>query len=233
VATSPSNRKRTKLGVGERVILKVDPGPGKWLVSGGTLSAGTGSTVTFIAGDRAGKGAVSVEVNGLKTSIEFQIIQPSEVHQVTVATKHDAVGQPNAGFLADIYVGPADVSFMNVSFLELEIMATDSGYWTHMTDKGHHPNSKFLSLSGTVVSGKGTKAAAQDNIFSGYPGVNTPPWEGTRTWNIPWQYKVGTGSAHALTTVTQSIVTTADGTTTASKAGASATFKLTDGAASY
>jgi hypothetical protein len=202
-------------------------------VTGGTLSATSGATVTFTAGDRAANATITVEVNSLKTSIDFQIIAPSEVHQVTVATKHDAVGQPNAGFLADIYIGPADVSFSNISFLELEVMATDSGYWTHMTDKGHHPNPDFLSLSETVVGGKGTKAAAQDNIFSGYPGVNHPPWAGTRTWSIPWQYKVGSGSAQGFATVTQTIVTAADGTTTASKAGASATFALTAGTASY
>ncbi len=48
-ATAPSNRQRTKLGVGERVTLKVAPGSGTWAVTKGKLSKTTGATVIFTA----------------------------------------------------------------------------------------------------------------------------------------------------------------------------------------
>jgi hypothetical protein len=212
------------------VTLKVDPGPGKWLVSGGKLSSGTGTTVTFIAGDRAGKAAVSVEVNGLKTGLQFDIVAPQTVRQVTKRKVHTAVPQPNAGFVADIFIGPADVSFANVNFFELEIAAVDIGYWTAMSDKGHHPSAAADPGTATVTA-NGTKLLFPDNIFSGFPGVTTPPFAGSRTWNIPWQFQVGTGAKHQFTTVVQSIVSDNAGTTTASKAGATSTSAMGDPAA--
>ena len=229
-ARTPGNRARTKVGVGERVTLKVDPGPGKWLVSGGKLSSGTGAKVTFTAGDKAGRAAVSVEVGGLKTGLQFEVVAPTTVTQVTKRKVHHAVPQPNAGFVADIFIGPADVSFANVNFYELEVMAIDSGYWTAMSDKGHHP-ATAPDPGTTTVTARGTKLLYPDNIFSGYPGVTVPPFAGSRTWNIPWQFQVGSGAKHQFATVTQSIVSDAAGTTTASKAGASSTSAMGDPAA--
>jgi hypothetical protein len=213
------------------VTLKVDPGPGRWLVSGGMLSSGTGSTVTFIARDTPGNAAVSVEVNGLRTGIQFQVIAPSQVHHRAIGQMHKANSQPNAGFCAEVYIGPADVSFNRISWIELEVAANDVGYWAAMTDKGHHPSGP-IPATNRVASGLGTFAHF-DNIFSGHPGVTTPPFAGSRTWNIQWQYQVGSGSPHNFLVVTQSIVTDAAGVTTATKAGASSSaFALTDPAAS-
>jgi hypothetical protein len=234
-AGSPGNRKRTKLGVGERVTLKVDPGPGKWLVSGGKLSSGSGATVTFIAGDRKGTGSVRVNVGGLEAGVQFDIIEPSEVHQVVVSKEHHAPvpPQPNAGFRAAVYIGPADVSFQFIQIYEQEVNAVTSGYWDAMPDKGHHPATSPATLTGTVKSGLGTKLQLTDHIFSGYPGVTVPPWKGTMVWSIPWEFQVGSGAKKVFATVTQSIVTDDAGTTTATKAGsAPVTFALTDGVSS-
>src|ERR1700748_3494254 len=61
-AKAPPNRKRTKLGVGERVILKVSPGPGQWVATGGKLSSTNGLNVTFTAQSSSGKAKVTVTV---------------------------------------------------------------------------------------------------------------------------------------------------------------------------
>jgi hypothetical protein len=88
-------------------------------------------------------------------------------------------------------------------------------------------------MTAVVVAGKGTKWSFMDNCTSGYLGPG-PVSAGSFSWAIPWQYHVGTsGAGITFATVTQSIVTAADGTTTVSKAGASVTFKLTDGATTY
>ncbi len=210
------------------MTLKVDPGPGKWLVSGGTLSSGSGSTVVFTAKDTAGTAAVSVEVNGQKVGLQFQIVAPSEVHQAKIAEHHVAAGRPNAGFCADVFIGPSDVSFMNIKVREDEVQANDQGYWQLMHDKGHHPAVNPVGMLPTVVAGKGTKVKFPDQIFSGFPPVvsPTPSFAGSRTWDIPWFYKVGTGGEHPIATIRQQIVSAADGSATATKAGADASFAL-------
>src|ERR1043165_7395823 len=57
IATSPTNRARTKIGVGEEVKLTVTGNPATWAITsgGGTLSPNTGArnSVTFTADDNA------------------------------------------------------------------------------------------------------------------------------------------------------------------------------------
>ena len=232
-APAPSNKKRTKLGVGERVTLKVKPGSGTWTVTGGKLSATTGATVTFTARSTGGKSKVTVTIGAETADIEFDVVAPNSVHMDANGTLHVANGRPNAGVHTDIYIGPSDVSFMNVELLELEVGATASGYWGPRAGVGHGPNPAFGPMTSTVVGGKGTKFSFMDNAASGYLGP-VPVSAGQFAYAIPWQYRVGTsGGGTTFATVTQSIVTTDDGTTTISKAGASVTFKLTDGAATY
>jgi hypothetical protein len=233
-ATSPSNRKRTKLGVGERVTLKVAPGPGNWLVSGGKLSSGTGSTVTLTARANPGKAAVSVKVGTQTAQIEFDVIKPSTAHQDVRTKQHVQNGLPNAGFFADIYIGPDDVNFGNVSWLEEEIGATAHGYWAganggqSKAGKGHGPNPNPLACTATVVAGKGTKVAAVDHCWSGFvPGAHGPNWTGDMTHAIPWDYVIGSTKAR-IAIVPQTVVTAGDGTTTITKATATNTTKLTD-----
>jgi hypothetical protein len=233
-APAPSNKARTKLGVGERVVLRITPGPGTWAVTGGsTLSATSGATVTFTARATAGKSKVTVTVGSQTAEVEFDVVRPNSVRMDAKGTRHVANGRPNAGMHTDIFIGPADVSFYRVELLELEVGATASGYWQSRAGQGHHPNTSFGPMTTTVVSGKGTKFAFMDNALSGYLGPG-PISAGQFAYAIPWQYRVvGGSSGTTFATVNQTIVTTDDGTTTISKAGASVSFKLTDGETSY
>ncbi len=232
-ATAPGNRARTKLGVGERVTLTVNPGPGNWHASGAKLSAKSGSKITLTAPDRPGDVEVEVDVGGTKKTIKFTVIAPSEVHQVRVSTEHYTAAQigiptplPNAGFHADIYLGPDDVNFSAVSFLEDEIGAKASGSWAAKNGEGHSPNKSALGCTNKVSAGLGTKTVAQDHCWSGYvPGLVLTDWTGQSTLVIPWHWSCGSGRG-LIARVTQSVVTDKAGTTTISKAGASFTAAL-------
>lgn len=231
-AKQPSNRKRTKLGVGERVQLTVKPGPGKWKVSKGTLSQKTGSTVIFTADDKPGKAEVTVTVQGLEDTVEFTVVAPDSVVMEVRDKRHNANGRPNGGIHTLVYIGPADVSFSNIELLELEIGASASGYWGALNGKGHHPNSEWGPMTDTVVAGKGTKWLFMDNCAI-WGGAAAPPWTGSATFRIPWKYHVDSGGGTTFETVIQSMDTDKDGTTTVSKGGASHSFALTDGDMSY
>jgi hypothetical protein len=236
-ATSPGNRARVKLGIGEPVVLTVTPGPGMWEAPGASLSSRKGNQVTMTAPGRPGEIEVTVKVGDQTTSVKFTVIAPSEVHQSVQAgsQQHAAPGDlpdgkplPNAGFKSDIFIGPDDVSFAYIKWLEREVGATGTGSWSGKSGEGHFPNKTPLGMTKTIVSGKGTKADAFDHCWSGFiPGVPGPDYSGAATWKIPWIYVVGT-SRGAIGDAPMILNTAADGTTTISKVGASFTTHLND-----
>ncbi len=220
--TQPADRTRTKIGVGERVTLKLTPVGGTWKVSGpGSVKPKTGSTVVLTASGKAGKIKISVTAQGKTETIEFTVIAPSSVHQDTVDTEHYDVGVPNAGFHGQVYCGPDDVNFSNITFLEAEIGCKATGSWKKKNGKGHGPNKTPIGFEDTVVSGKGTKSLAVDHCWSGYvPGLTLTDWSGQMTFSIPWTYQCAGGKGK-IATVLQTTSTSADGTTSTKKAGGS------------
>jgi hypothetical protein len=220
--SQPSNRARTKLGVGERVNLELKPVAGEWKASGaGSVKPDKGSKVVLTASGKPGKVTVTVTAQGQTEEIVFTVVAPDTVHQDTASTEHYNVGVPNAGFHGQIYVGPDDVNFVNITFLEDEIGCDASGSWAAKKGKGHGPNKTPLGFSDRVVRGKGTMANATDHCWSGYvPGLKLTDWTGEMTFRIPWNYQCN-GQSGRIATVVQTTSTTKDGTTRTDKAGGS------------
>jgi len=237
-ARTPANRARTKIGIGEVVTLTVTPGPGMWDVSGAELNARKGGSVTMTATGHPGKVEVTVTVGSQTCKVTFDVVAPTEVHQQVSGgrTQHAAAASlpdnkplPNGGFYSDIFIGPDDVSFKNIKFIEREVGAVGSGSWAGKSGEGHGPNKSPLGMSDTIVAGKGTQADATDHCWTGFiPGVTGPDWTGKASWSIPWLFAVGTARG-AITNVPMDVVTAADGTTVISKVGATFTTHLTDG----
>jgi hypothetical protein len=225
VASSPSSVTRTKLGVGEQVVLTVAPGPGKWLVSGGKLSSGQGAKVVLYAPGSPGTVDVSVDVNGQKAAVRFTVIAPDSIHMDVAGTSLPGGAGPNGIVQLNVYAGPSDVSFMNIKLREQDVPASAHGYWAAADGHGHGPNPNPVAMRQTVVSGKGTLLSLPDNAGI-WGGSGNPPWEGDCVYQIPWEYSVGTGAGTVFTTVKQSMVNSADGTLTISKGGASHSFPL-------
>ncbi len=220
--SQPADRARTKIGVGERVTLKLTPVAGKWKVSGsGSVKPKTGSTVVLTASGKPGKIKVSVTAQGKTETMDFTVVAPNSVHQDTIDTEHYDVGVPNAGFHGQVYCGPDDVNFSNITFLEAEIGCKATGSWKKKNGKGHGPNKTPIGFEDTVVSGKGTKSLAVDHCWSGYvPGLTLTDWTGQMTFSIPWTYQCAGGKGK-IATVVQTTSTSADGTTSTKKAGGS------------
>jgi hypothetical protein len=135
---------------------------------------------------------------------------------------------PNAGMTAAVYIGPADVNFVNTTNSEDEVRAKADGCWAEFNGVGHTPNPAPSACSAHVAAGLGTHSPGDDTIQSGWIPQPVPAngdWSGTLTFTIPWHWQCGSG-AGLIDRVVQSHVTDAAGATTVSKAGASYTAAL-------
>ncbi|HME20424.1 MAG TPA: hypothetical protein VKI44_03535 [Acetobacteraceae bacterium] len=221
-AKQPSPRNRTKLGVGERVTLKLKPLSGDWVVAGGgSVNPAKGSKVVFTAPGAPGTCTVTVTAAGKTEQITFTVIGPSTVSMERRKIRHDAVGYPNAGFVARIFVGPDDVNFCKIGITEDDCPCVCTGYWADFNGIGHGANPDAVGLEQKVEKGMGTRMVGQDNIWSGYIDTRKlDDWTGTQTFNIPWNYSCDGNSAR-FTTVVHQVTTDAKGTSRATKGGAS------------
>lgn len=236
VATEPANRARLKVGVGEAVILTFSDGNASWSTSGGTLSPPSGNvnSVTWTAPNGAAQ-SITITAQGTDCSatISFQVVQPTSRKQIqqpptNVIHTHN---EPDSGMYMEIFLVPDDVCFYNVEIIEEECNATDTGVYALMTDKGHHPSTIPTQGTMTVASGLGTLLAGIDKIYSGYPGTPPPFAPGSRTWKIPFNFRViGTTAWTFVQNTTQLHTLAADGQTLqCSKAGGSSPqFKVSD-----
>jgi hypothetical protein len=141
---------------------------------------------------------------------------------------HHTKDRPDSGMQTEIFLTPADVSFQNVQYHEVDVPAVANGVYAPFNGVGHDPNPATLTVDG-VVPGLGSKANAIDNIYSGDPGTPSPFAPGSITFNIPYEFKVGAGAFKRFATVTQRSSLAADQITLASsKAGASVTCHVSD-----
>lgn len=219
VATSPGVRTRTTIGVGEEVNLTHSGGSATWTTTGGTLSATTGATVTLTAPDTAQK--VTVTANG--ATIDFTVIAPSGVHmdRFTGTGIRHTQNFPDSGIQTRPFLLPDTVNFSNVQYHEVDIGAVATGTYSCHNGTGHDASPATLTLSSTVVSGKGTQANARDTVYSGHCGGTAPFTPGSISFAIPYEYRIGTGSFRRFATVNQVHTLEADASTlNTDKAGA-------------
>src|SRR3954452_14951759 len=122
VATMPSKRDRKKLGVGEPVRLTFSLGSANWTLTGtgtglGKLSTRSGAIVTYTAPDRATSVSITATGSGCTASITLETIEPSGMRmERSPHTKgNHKKYKTSVGFIADVYILPADVSFQYAS----------------------------------------------------------------------------------------------------------------------
>jgi hypothetical protein len=237
VVTTPTDRTRKKLGVGERVTLTLQPtslSPVSWSISGnGALSATTGNPVTFAAHDRASNPTITATYQGGPYSVTFNVIEPNSgiIEQEPGTGVWHIQGTVSCGFKGRPYIKPDDVSFQYIQWREGSVAGTASGYLAQKNGEMHAPSSWFFA-AGPVTTGKGTKVDAIDTIASG-TYTWTPYAAGTFTWNIPWLFRVGEGAEKQFTTVTHQETTDATGKITISKGGTSKSKNLNDPTSNY
>jgi hypothetical protein len=236
--TSPGSRTRTRIGVGERVRLTVNPGPGTWSIVHSNVPQGdplatyrlpeSGTSVTFYAGDVTGRATITAQVGGCSCSLNLDIVAPTGVsieREDSRGFYHDQ-GNPSAGFVGRVHLLPDDVNFDAVEYREDEAQATGTGGCSFMTGQGHHPNPSSLPLSDTVIPGRGTRSGIDVvQIRMTVTGQLSP---GTVTWSIPWHYSVNGGTERLIARINQVAQMDAAGAVTISKAGASVTKSRND-----
>jgi hypothetical protein len=224
-ATVPSNRARTRLGVGESADLTFSAGSATWTISpagAGTLSATSGPTVTYTAPDRANTVTITATA-GATATITLTIVEPNDVKmkQKSGTVGHHTINTASAGVIADVFIFPADVSFENCSYLESDVNAVGTGcFQKYYQDNnvGHNPNPNPLPIGPPDNDTSGSKAPGYDQI-----DCSASKCAGGWTWSIPWSFQVGSGSPKQFKVVDQVITITADGTATVSKVGATNT----------
>lgn len=202
VVTSPSDRKRRTLGIGEEVTLTFLGAGHKatWtLEGGGKIDGGTApvpgkSSVTFTAPDVPTPTTTPIkitakcdETDGGQTKIEFTIIAPKGVVMEKLA---EVAKQKNPSLgvymTTDVYITPHHVNFEKIKVKEDACGPVTAGYFTYQTDS-HGATASWIGMS-SHVEGKGTKLSLPDKVRGGTNGPTYTP--GTFSWSIPWRYEL-------------------------------------------
>lgn len=237
VATSPSNRARNRIGVGEEVDLTVSPGPATWAITsgGGTLSPASGSqtTVTFTAGDTAGSVTIRATGAGCSCDIPFTVVEPSSwtmMRRPGSGLRHTQ-GRPNCGWQGSMYVHPNDVNFYRVETREVDSLSIATGSYNpshHGQYHGSYPPPDRVSEWFPITrhsESAGSTDGSVDDIYSGFPGTraagSAPPFNvGSYYWPITMQWRVvGSTAVHNFPGVRQKHEIYADGRCESRKGG--------------
>ena len=235
VATTPVDRKRTTVGVGEEVNLSILPSSASpvawslWPTTGaGTLSASSGSTTTFTAGDTGANPTIYVVIGNAESLaaeciVSFSVIPPSGVAFTKLLDRH-LQWSCSAGFHAQVTILPSNVSFYRAQISELECYATASGCYGFRNNELHP---RWC---------EGWLTPAQDNslptsvdyVWSGtiYPTYRA----GAFLWPIPLNYRLPADSSdgHYFGTLNHYATATASGVCTMNKNYVSVTYSPAD-----
>jgi type VI secretion system secreted protein VgrG len=233
VATSPANRARTRIGVGEEVELTVSPGSATWEITSGTgkLSPKSGAKVTYTADDTAGSVTITATKPGCSCTITLTVVEPSSwtMKRRSGTNLRHTHGRPDCGFQGTFFIHPNDVNFYRIRFREKDSQAVASGSYSVFNGvwHGNYPLPDRVGPWLAVIShtdADGSQAGGLDNVYSGDPGAGatnaSPPFKvGTMHFPITMQWKVGTGIAHDFGAVRQEHEIFADGRCESRKGG--------------
>jgi hypothetical protein len=236
VATSPPNRARKTIGVGEEVSLTLLPdtlGNVIWTKTSGGGSIEFGESVVFTAPDCEGTTILAANSQGVSLPVVFSVIEPSSVvfenNSIVNAFAPPSQNFYSIKYFANVYFMPDEVNFGKMKVCE--------GYAQTQTEPGYfrdyppspHPSSENAprGVGGSiVVEGKGTKADWEnggDEITGTSQYVSMVPIRDGYAWHdIQWKYKVGEGAYKQICTVRQDYRLTGNST--------NATLRITKGA---
>ncbi len=220
-----AGRSHSRVGVGEIVDLdffSLPPRPAAdfggltWAIAAGTgaLSAVTNvGTATYTAPALADP-AVTLELRvasgatagAVMASRTIAVVEPSAVRMVRIGAGAPSfspggpipAGRWGAGFTADVFVDPRDVSFQGVEFGEGTVPSVITGTFLSVFAGPHPANSFGFAPGGNAVTG--TLLGVPDGAFSGSRGPTTIvfgiPICGASDflWAIPWEFRVVGGA---------------------------------------
>jgi len=238
VATSPPNRARKTIGVGEEVKLSLVPVlPSSIVPTWTRIGDGDidGQKKVFTAPDHNAITTIMANFgSGVSCSTVFQTIEPSDiVFENNTTADYSGFAPPQFDFYAvcywaNVYFLPDTVNFGKMKVCESYAPPqTLPGYFQACPPKPHPSweNAPRDVVGSVVVPGKGTKAewnpGDQIQGTSDYVYV-VPISDGYAWWDIPWLFKVGNGAYKQIRVVRQDYRLIGDMT--------NATFRITKGA---
>ena len=212
VATSPADRARTKIGVGEEVDLTVDPAPATWSITSGsgtlTPNSGSHASVRFTASDKGEDVTITATGSGCSCTITLKVVQPSSwtmKRQPGTNLKHTA-GRPDCGWKGIMYFHPDDVNFYRVENREKDSKYVGTGSYQKYTGDyhGNYPPpdrvSDWFALSRHTADG--STDDTPDTVYTGLPPIAdtgaAPPFKkGSGYFPITLQWRVvGSANVH-------------------------------------
>lgn len=209
---------RTTIAVGE-VVDFTGSAAGTWTATGGTPAAGAASaTFTWTAPGAPGPVTITLTVGAQSVTKVMTVIAPSSIAMVVNSQHGLTAGTAGVCMVTNVTVGPSNVSFGRVQWLEVPGPATNvAGYFTKFSAPTlhHNPNPNWVTWNDSNA-GPGDHAA--------WHSVAGPYSPGTFQWDIPNKYRVvGSGAAGTAFTTTHQLFAMTDnaGTMSVSKAGAS------------
>ena len=235
VATSPADRSRLTVGVGEQVKLTFSGGSANWSISGGQGSVTpSGKTSIYSASiTPATETIVAVDtVNSATATITFDVIKPTGLlfEREPGTTIHHHKDWPDIGFSAKVYLQPDTVSFEYIGVREHDANYVATGYyaWENGQSHGGATNAEVVT---SLVPGKGWLLAEPDDVWSGRQPANPPFAPGHETVDIPWEYDAAAdgdaGPFYPIATVVQNCVLANNHSTiTATKGAATITLSV-------
>ena len=225
-----ASRSTTRFGVGEVVDLSFssvplraagDFGGLQWfLVSGGgALAPGPGAndgTATYTAPPTANavqlelRVATGATAGRVISSHRITVVIPSGVRMVAVAgtaPSFGGFGAPlipagtwGAGFQANVFVDPKDVSFQGVVFGEGTVTAVVTGsFFSPIAGRVHPVNTFGPGHAGNAATGTPVSPPPDGIVTSGIAPTGTLPFFGPTCgaadflWAIPWEFGVAGG----------------------------------------
>jgi hypothetical protein len=216
------------VGVGEIVMLSVEPGPLDWSLTGeGSLLTPFATETEFVASGAAGSATVLATDGSHTCTVTFTVVEPDGVieRQAQRYSIEHTKGRPDIGFIANIYITPPDVSFEFIEVREVDVAGEATGVYSPLDMSGHDADPAIHSIK-TVTPGLGSLVNGIDRRYSNDPCTAPPFAPGYEEFEIPWEYRVGDGDFKEFTTV-QAISASFDGATLlSSKAGAEVTTTI-------
>jgi hypothetical protein len=215
-ATTPSNRNRTTIGVGEQVDLDLSPGCPNgnptWSIVGADNYSPNGNHLSLQANGEEGNISVTATCCGRDYKVDFNVIKPSGISGANIESGyHYPVGTAGAGMLLLVTIAPTSVSFYRVNVMELTNEASSvTGYFTNFPpDRLKHKPDGWASL---------TEANQWEDIAR--DGGYSPPFStGEYQWNISWKWYVPGWSEHSMPSYPQTFAIDTNGTMSVSKFG--------------
>jgi hypothetical protein len=206
----PEPVSRKILGVGEEVMVRVSSGPATWTVTGEGKLLDKGDTWAKVAaGEGAGKGpeefTVTATLSSYSCSLTFTVVEPIAKMRQQIDTKVRHIkGRPTCGFVADMFLLPAGVSFHKLTVREADSTGQATGFYSPWQGTGHRRprGSTGPEVSVSPPSGATRGLGSQvnfggDDIWSGDPRgeAGGPITPGDIEYPFSFEYRVGSSTA--------------------------------------